>query len=280
MTSDKAKQLSRESDERYKNKATLSELDGIPIAIKDNFCTSHIRTTCASKMLEHFVPTYNATVYERLVNAGAVLVGKCNLDQFAMGSGTVDGIFGPTKNVWGYKKDSEDFYIAGGSSGGCAVAVASGTCYAYVYYWFSSYINLIVLFISAIGSDTGGSTRNPAAYCGLVGLKPTYGLVSRLGLIPLVNSLDVPGILTRTVDDCCTVLNIVAGHDPKDSTTLNKRHHKIRLPDPNKMNLKNLKVGIPVEYHCQNLSQEVLDTWKEVAQLLEENGADVKQVIR
>lgn len=122
--------MANKSSERYKNKKPLSELDGIPIAIKDNFCVSNIRTTCASKMLENFFPTYNATVYERLEKAGAILMGKCNLDQFAMGSGTVDGIFGPTKNIWGYREDESDFFIAGGSSGGCAIAVASGACFA------------------------------------------------------------------------------------------------------------------------------------------------------
>lgn len=130
VTNDKALDLANQSTERYKNKKQLSELDGIPIAIKDNFCVSNYKTTCASKMLENFVPTYNATVYDRLEKAGAILMGKCNLDQYAMGSGTVDGIFGPTKNIWGYKNDEKDFYIAGGSSGGCAIAVASGACFA------------------------------------------------------------------------------------------------------------------------------------------------------
>lgn len=129
ITSDHARSSAKESDDRYKNKTPLSQLDGIPIAIKDNFCIAGVRTTCASKMLENFVPTYNATVYDRLLKSGAILIGKCNLDQFAMGSGTVDGIFGPTKNVWGYKKDAGDFYIAGGSSGGCAIAVATGVCF-------------------------------------------------------------------------------------------------------------------------------------------------------
>lgn len=130
VTNEKAQDLAIKSTERYRNKKPLSELDGIPIAIKDNFCVSKIKTTCASKMLENFIPTYNATVYDRLEKCGAVLMGKCNLDQFAMGSGTVDGIFGPTKNICGYKDGEKDFYIAGGSSGGCAVAVASGSCFA------------------------------------------------------------------------------------------------------------------------------------------------------
>ncbi|KAK9746816.1 Amidase [Popillia japonica] len=248
------------STDRYNKRKALSELDGLPIAIKDNFCTENIKTTCASKMLENFIPKYNATPYANLKSAGAILVGKTNLDQFAMGSGTVDSIYGPTKNIWGYSDNYNDFFITGGSSGGSAIAVATGTCYA------------------AIGSDTGGSTRNPASYCGLVGLKPTYGLVSRLGLIPLVNSMDVPGILTRTVDDCVSVLNIVSGYDSKDSTSLMRQHRKIRLPPANKMSIKGLKIGIPIEYHCEYLSADVLDVWDEVANLLEESGAIVKEV--
>ncbi|KAG5876541.1 hypothetical protein JTB14_010312 [Gonioctena quinquepunctata] len=258
ITSEVAKTQSERSQERYQAKKPLSELDGISIAIKDNFCTENVRTTCASKMLENFLPCYNATVYDKLAEAGAVLIGKTNLDQFAMGSGTIDSIFGPTKNIWGYKNN--DFYISGGSSGGSAMAVASGTCFA------------------AIGSDTGGSTRNPASYCGIVGLKPTYGLVSRSGLIPLVNSMDVPGILARTVDDVVSVLNVIAGFDPKDSTSLTKPYRKIRLPPAAKMSIKGLKIGIPLQYNCEHLSDEVLDIWNEVAAFLSNEGAIVKQV--
>ncbi|XP_044267199.1 glutamyl-tRNA(Gln) amidotransferase subunit A, mitochondrial [Tribolium madens] len=258
LTDNEAKKQSQESVSRYETKKPLSQLDGIPIAIKDNFCTGNIRTTCGSEMLKNFTPTYNATVYERLLNSGCVLIGKTNLDQFAMGSGTVDSIFGPTKNHWGFKKDK--FHISGGSSGGSAVSVATGTCFA------------------AIGSDTGGSTRNPASYCGLVGLKPTYGLVSRHGLIPLVNSMDVPGILTRYVDDCVAILNSVAGFDPKDSTSLTKPYKSIKLPPASKLSIKNLKVGIPREYHCEHLNGEILQTWDEIAKFLHENGASVVQV--
>ncbi|GJQ70287.1 gatA [Trypoxylus dichotomus] len=260
VTGDLAQKQAEESVKRYQTKKILSEFDGLPIAMKDNFCTENIKTTCASKMLENFIPKYNSTVYERLKNAGAILLGKTNLDQFAMGSGTVDSIYGPTKNIWGYAEDNNDFFITGGSSGGSAIAVATGSCYA------------------AIGSDTGGSTRNPASYCGVVGLKPTYGLVSRLGLIPLVNSMDVPGILTRNIDDCVSVLNVIAGHDPKDSTSLSWPHRKIRLPPGNKISIKGLKIGIPIEYYCEHLSSEVLNVWNDVASLLEENGAVVREV--
>ncbi|XP_014242219.1 glutamyl-tRNA(Gln) amidotransferase subunit A, mitochondrial [Cimex lectularius] len=242
-----------------------SDVDGIPIVVKDNFCTKGIKTTCASMMLNDFVPPYNATVVDRLIKAGAVVLGKSNLDEFAMGSGTVDSIHGPTKNVWGSdlnyriggkpRKGRRVWKIAGGSSGGSAVAVATGSCFA------------------ALGSDTGGSTRNPAAFCGIVGFKPTYSSVSRHGLIPLVNSMDVPGILTRTVEDAALVYNVVSGYDPLDSTTVPVE--KINL---DKVNVKNLKIGIPKEYHCKGISKCMLDTWKFVSDLLEKIGFTVKQV--
>ncbi|KAL3283249.1 hypothetical protein HHI36_006397 [Cryptolaemus montrouzieri] len=260
VTKQTAVESSQNSDVRYKMKKPKSVLDGIPIAVKDNFCTKYIRTTCGSKMLQNFVPPYNATVCQRLLDAGATLVGKTNLDEFAMGSGTVDSLFGATKNVWNLENDSNDFHISGGSSGGAAVAVATGSCFG------------------AFGSDTGGSTRNPAAYCGLVGLKPTYGLISRFGLIPLVNSLDVPGILTRTVDDCVSLLNVTAGPDCNDSTCISKPYRSIRIPPAAQLSVKNLKIGIPREYACENLEDEVLQTWNEVASLLEESGATLKEV--
>ncbi|XP_055587859.1 glutamyl-tRNA(Gln) amidotransferase subunit A, mitochondrial isoform X2 [Uranotaenia lowii] len=211
-------------------------------------------------MLQGFVPRYSATVYQRLVDRGAILIGKTNMDQFGMGSGTVDSIFGPTKNNWSDQFNDHGFRIAGGSSGGSAVAVASGICFA------------------ALGSDTGGSTRNPASYCGVVGFKPTYGLLSRHGLIPLVNSMDVPGILTRNIEDCVTMMNAVAGSDEKDSTTVTKPYDCLQLPEAHAISLKGLKVGIPVEYHCEGLTDEVLKTWKKVADMLEEGGATVKNV--
>uniref|UniRef100_T1HFK4 Glutamyl-tRNA(Gln) amidotransferase subunit A, mitochondrial n=1 Tax=Rhodnius prolixus TaxID=13249 RepID=T1HFK4_RHOPR len=241
-----------------------SLLNGIPVAVKDNFCTTNFKTTCGSKMLQDFVPPYNATVVEKLLDAGSIILGKCNLDEFAMGAGTVDSIYGPTRNVWGsdLKYSIGDklplkkpcLRIAGGSSGGSAVAVATGACFA------------------ALGSDSGGSTRNPASFCGIVGFKPTYSSVSRHGLIPLVNSMDVPGILTKNVEDSSFVYNTICGLDPKDSTTVNV--NKITLNKD--FNCRKLKIGIPKEYYCKNMSAEVVETWRYAEKILEEGGATVK----
>ncbi|KAH8294994.1 hypothetical protein KR018_005182, partial [Drosophila ironensis] len=260
LTPDQALKQALASEKRYKRKQAKGVLDGVTIAIKDNFCTYGIPTTCASRMLQDFVPPYDATVCSRLKEAGAVLLGKTNMDQFAMGAGTVDSVYGPTKNIWSEQLARDQWRIAGGSSGGSASAVAAGICFA------------------AIGSDTGGSTRNPASYCGVVGLKPTYGLVSRHGLIPLVNSMDVPGILTRSVSDCADVLNAVAGPDRLDSTSIRQPYERLRLPEIEQIDLRTVRIGIPKEYHCEGLSSEVLETWSKVADLLECAGASVRQV--
>uniref|UniRef100_A0A1B0CF56 Glutamyl-tRNA(Gln) amidotransferase subunit A, mitochondrial n=1 Tax=Lutzomyia longipalpis TaxID=7200 RepID=A0A1B0CF56_LUTLO len=254
VTEEVAQKQWADSRERHKLGKSLGDLDGVPIAVKDNFCTKNIRTTCASRMLQDFIPTYSATVYEKLAQCGATLIGKTNMDEFAMGSGATDSIFGPVRNPWNPE------HISGGSSGGSAVAVATGSCYA------------------ALGSDTGGSTRNPAAYCGVVGLKPTYGLLSRHGLIPLVNSLDVPGILTRTVEDCATILNAIAGTDPKDSTTIQGSPKSVVLSPVQDISLRGLKIGIPREYHSPQLEENVHETWRFVANLLKDAGAAVNGV--
>lgn len=207
-------------------------------------------------MLKNFYPTYNATVYQKLEDAGAILIGKTNMDQFGMGSGTVDSIFGSTTNV--HSKDFNDPRLSGGSSGGSATAVAAKFCSA------------------ALGSDTGGSTRNPASYCGVVGFKPSYGLLSRHGLIPLVNSMDVPGILTNNVSDCVDIFNTIAGSDILDSTTIKRPFAPVELIE--NFNVKNIRIGIPKEYHCEGMSEETLDVWRLVADYLEDSGAIVKEI--
>lgn len=257
------------SEKRYKQGQTLGALDGIPVAVKDNFSTSGIETTCASNMLKGYIPPYNATVVQKMLDQGALLMGKTNLDEFAMGSGSTDGVFGPVKNPWTYSKqyrersrpdarEDSHWLITGGSSGGSAAAVAAFTCFA------------------ALGSDTGGSTRNPAAHCGVVGFKPSYGLVSRHGLIPLVNSMDVPGIFTRSVDDTAIVLGVLAGHDPKDSTTV--KDPVIPVEVPGMMDVSRLCIGIPKEYLVPELSGEVQSLWSQAADLFESEGAKVIEV--
>uniref|UniRef100_A0A2I3FPN6 Glutamyl-tRNA(Gln) amidotransferase subunit A, mitochondrial n=1 Tax=Nomascus leucogenys TaxID=61853 RepID=A0A2I3FPN6_NOMLE len=220
-----------ESEKRYKHEQSLGDLDGIPIAVKDNFSTSGIETTCASNM-KGYVPPYNARVVPKLLDQGALLMGKTNLDEFAMGSGSTDGVFGPNPHS---KNEDSDWLITGGSSGGSAAAM------------------------SALGSATGGSTRNSAAHCRLVGFKPSYGLVSHHGLIALVNLIDVPGILTRCVDDAAIVLSVLAEHDTNDYVS-------------------KLCIEIPKEYLVPELLSEVQSFWSKAADLFESEGAKVIEV--
>ncbi|CAG7728133.1 unnamed protein product [Allacma fusca] len=240
-------------------------LNGIPIAVKDNFCVKGMPATCGSKMLHNFKPPYTATVVQKLVDAGAVVLGKTNMDEFGMGNGTVDSIFGPTRNIWGLEKFMKDYslpdwHVPGGSSGGSAVAVSAGICFA------------------ALGSDTGGSTRNPASYCGVVGLKPTYGLLSRFGLIPLVNSMDVPGILTRTVDDCALIFNTIKGFDDKDSTSVQHGLNGKKVETDDNTKVAGIKIGMPSEFFSHEMSPEVVECWKEISTLLKSSGAVVDEV--
>lgn len=225
-------------------------LEGIPMALKDNMCTEGIKTTCGSKILEEFYPPYNATVAERLEEAGAIMVGKLNMDEFAMGSSTENSGFYPTKNPWDLRR------VPGGSSGGSAAAVAARE----VPY--------------TLGSDTGGSIRQPAAFCGVVGLKPTYGAVSRYGLVAFASSLDQIGPLTRTVRDNAHVLNCIAGHDPKDSTSV-----PFVKPDYSqslKNDVKGLKIGVPSEFFAQGLRPEVGQVIQDAIKKFEDLGAVVE----
>ncbi|MHB0868828.1 MAG: Asp-tRNA(Asn)/Glu-tRNA(Gln) amidotransferase subunit GatA [Chloroflexota bacterium] len=222
---------------------------GVPVALKDLISTRGVRTTCSSRMLESFVPIYDAFVAERLRDLGAVLVGKTNMDEFAMGSSTENSAFFPTLNPWDLAR------VPGGSSGGSAAAVAADEA------------------IFALGSDTGGSIRQPASLCGVVGMKPTYGAVSRFGLVAFASSLDQIGPLTKDVTDCALVLNAIAGHDPKDSTSL-----EFQVPDYTRSlvpDLKGLRVGVPREYFAQGIDPEVEKLVRAAIDRLKDLGAEV-----
>ncbi|MFY7695251.1 MAG: Asp-tRNA(Asn)/Glu-tRNA(Gln) amidotransferase subunit GatA, partial [Cyanobium sp.] len=231
----------------------LPPLAGIPVAIKDNLCTRGIRTTCSSRMLEHFVPPYESTVTERLWQAGAVLIGKTNLDEFAMGSSTETSAFGPSRNPWDPSR------VPGGSSGGSAAAVAAGEC------------------LVSLGSDTGGSIRQPASFCGVVGLKPTYGRVSRWGLVAFASSLDQVGPFSTSVADAAEVLQIIAGEDRRDATCL-----AVPVPDYGaQLNqpLAGMKVGLIREcFQEQGLDPQVKASVMAAARVLEALGCELVEV--
>jgi aspartyl-tRNA(Asn)/glutamyl-tRNA(Gln) amidotransferase subunit A len=252
VTEEEARSQAREADKRIKSGDYSSPLLGIPIAVKDNMCTDGIKTTCASKILVNFVPPYNATVVTKLKNAGYVLCGKPNMDEFAMGSSTENSGFFITKNPWDLER------IPGGSSGGSAAAVASGEC------------------IAALGSDTGGSIRQPAACCGVVGLKPTYGRISRYGLVAFASSLDQIGPITKDVTDSALLMNVISGHDARDSTSAN-----ITAPDFTralKKDVKGMKIGLPKEYFIEGMDPEVEKSVKDAVKTLEGLGARVVEV--
>jgi len=239
------------ADARFQ-KGEAGPLTGIPLAIKDLICTQSVRTTCGSHILENFIPSYDATVTEKLKAAGAVFVGKANMDEFAMGSSTENSFFGPTHNPWDLTR------IPGGSSGGSAAAVAADEC------------------IASLGSDTGGSIRQPAACCGIVGLKPTYGRVSRFGLVAFASSLDQIGPFGKDVRDAALLLNAISGHEPRDSTSVDTP-----VPDYTRAligDVRSMVLGIPREYFIEGIDPEVESSVRQAIQTLEKLGAKVVEV--
>lgn len=225
-------------------------LAGVPVAIKDNMCTKGMRTTCSSRILGNFIPTYTAQAVSNLEQAGAVILGKTNMDEFAMGSTTETSAFGVTRNPWNLE------HVPGGSSGGSCAAVAAGECFY------------------ALGSDTGGSIRQPSSFCGVTGIKPTYGTVSRYGLIAYGSSLDQIGPVAKDVSDCAAVLEVLASHDSKDSTSMERRD--CDFTSALSEDVRGMRIGIPESYFGQGLDQEVKDAVLEAARVLGEKGAIVE----
>ncbi|MCV6599479.1 MAG: Asp-tRNA(Asn)/Glu-tRNA(Gln) amidotransferase subunit GatA [Alphaproteobacteria bacterium] len=253
-TRDVALKQAEESDKRRAEGKALP-MDGLPIAMKDLFCTKGIKTTAASRMLENFVPEYESTVSQNLADAGVVLLGKVSNDEYAMGGSNKTSYFGPVMNPWKDKTRTDAHIVPGGSSGGSAAAVAS----------FAA--------IGATGTDTGGSIRQPASFTGIVGMKPTYGRCSRWGVVAFASSLDQSGAMCRTVADTALMLENMMGFDPKDSTSVN-------LPVPNLsamigQDIAGMKIGIPAEYRSDNMSTEIKSAWDKAAELLKKQGAEI-----
>ena len=246
-----ALQRAMESDMRRARKEVLGPMDGIPIAVKDLFCTAGVLTTAGSHILEGFTPDYESTITQNLRDAGAVMLGKTNLDEFAMGSANITSYYGPVKNPWTVV-DGKD-YVPGGSSGGSAAAVAAR------------------LALGAVGTDTGGSIRQPASFCGIVGLKPTYGRCSRWGTIAFASSLDQAGPMARSVEDASILLQAMAGHDPKDSTSA-----AIEVPEFGAKlaaGVKGMRIGIPKEYTLDSMPGEIQELWERGREWFESAGA-------
>ncbi|MCY4576214.1 MAG: Asp-tRNA(Asn)/Glu-tRNA(Gln) amidotransferase subunit GatA [Chloroflexi bacterium] len=248
VTAEQARQAAQEADKRIRE-GNATPLTGVPLVLKDNMCTAGISTTCSSRMLEGFVPPYTATAAQKLLDAGAVLVGKSNMDEFAMGSSTENSAFFPTHNPW------DSGRVPGGSSGGSAATVAAGET------------------LIALGSDTGGSIRQPASFCGVVGIKPTYGTVSRYGLIAFASSLDQIGPLASNVTDAALTLNAISGYDAMDSTSINREspdYSRALVPD-----VRGMKIGVVKEMFGEGVEPQVRDTVLEAARVLEQAGAIV-----
>ena len=245
------KRRAQEVQKKIESGQLTGPLAGVPVAVKDNICTKGIKTTCSSRMLENFVPTYTAEAVRKLEKAGAVILGKTNMDEFAMGSTTETSYFGSTKNPWNQE------HVPGGSSGGSCAAVAAEEC------------------PFALGSDTGGSIRQSSSFCGVVGIKPTYGTVSRYGLIAYGSSLDQIGPVARDVTDCALILETIAGHDPKDSTSIRRKSYDFTsaLTD----DVSGMRIGIPKGYFGDGLDAEVGEKILEAVRTLERKGAVVEE---
>ncbi len=252
LTEEPALSMANEVDEKIKAGNDISHLSGIPTAIKDNMCTKGVKTTCASKILENFIPSYSSTAVKRLFNEDIVMLGKTNMDEFAMGSSTENSAFWITSNPWNLKT------VPGGSSGGSAAAVAADEA------------------VFALGSDTGGSIRQPASLCGVVGMKPTYGLVPRYGLIAFASSLDQIGPITKDVTDCALILNAICGKDLMDSTSLDTE-----IPDYTRAltaDIKGLKIGVPKEFMGEGIDAKVKKLVNDALKIFEKMGAVIEEV--
>jgi aspartyl-tRNA(Asn)/glutamyl-tRNA(Gln) amidotransferase subunit A len=253
---ERARAMARRSDERLAQ-GKAGPLDGLPVAVKDLFCTEGIRTTACSHILDNFVPTYESTVTANLWRNGAVLIGKTNADEFAMGSSSETSCYGPVVSPW-RRRGAQTKLVPGGSSGGSAAAVAARLC------------------VGAIGTDTGGSIRQPAAFCGVVGLKPTYGRCSRWGIVAFASSLDQAGPFGRTLRDCAILLRAMAGHDPKDTTSAD-----LPVPDYEAAlgrSVKGMRIGIPKEYRVPSMPAEIETLWQKGAAWLKDAGAELVEV--
>ena len=256
-TFDLAIKMAKRSDLKIRQGKNLGLLEGIPIGMKDLFCTNGVRTTAGSRILENFVPFYESTVSKKLLNAGAVMLGKTNMDEFAMGSANTTSFFGNVLNPCKSSKEDKNL-VPGGSSGGSASAVASNQC------------------IAATGSDTGGSIRQPASFCGLVGLKPTYGRCSRFGMIAFASSLDQAGPITKNICDSALMLQCMSGYDEKDSTSSRKEIPD--FSDYKKYNLKGKKIGIPKEYMLQGLNTDIRKAWDSGINWFKSVGSDIVDI--
>ncbi|TDT72244.1 aspartyl/glutamyl-tRNA(Asn/Gln) amidotransferase subunit A [Hypnocyclicus thermotrophus] len=253
LSKELAKKQAEEIDDKIKNGESLGKLAGIPIAIKDNICTDGIKTTCASKMLEDFIPPYDATVIKKLKAEDAIIIGKVNMDEFAMGSSCENSYFGPTKNPVDISR------VPGGSSGGSSASVAA------------KFVPI------SLGSDTGGSIRQPAGFCGVTGLKPTYGKVSRFGLIAFGSSLDQIGPITRSIDDAALCLEVIQGHDKLDNTSA-KLKYDTYLDKLNNVDIQNMKIAVAKEFIKKGLNEEIKNNFLETIEKFKSLGAKVEYI--